>query len=314
MDTYGNWVKRVYDIIIGTPQPRHAGHRPSRRLVASEQPAADPPQLQSQSQLQPTVSPVNHVMAFHQKLFDTLMAQCATHLQGLVVALSRSDPLGDYAYCRYAWTTDEQETFLNHRRIPCTITQLPHSTPVVPFMLYTRSREGTSRGPMLTATEFERLDICRQDRLLIFDLLGQEGHDLYGPLLVVPSDDVRPTAEQRALFKSNRSKDKDQEFEGRAPLLAELLYTRHNPVDYVVSAGGPLVFEKTGYWNELWSLLNTCSGTDNFDHPHSHQRRPDDYRVTVQELHQNLADRHAFVDIEPSFYERVWEDDDERDL
>ncbi|CAO2652463.1 Nn.00g007460.m01.CDS01 [Neocucurbitaria sp. VM-36] len=192
----------------------------------------------------------------------------------------------------------------------------PKTTTVVPFIVYTKNRESTSRGPTLTAAEFERLDTCPQGRLLVFDLFGQDGSEVYSPLLVIPSHDLSSTEEQCTLFESNRGKDKDEEFEGRVPLLAELLHTGLNPMDYAISAGGPNLFESgMNPWGELWALLDQASGIDDFVYPHasSYPRRPSEYRVTLQELHQQLVDRHALVDIEPSMYEQSSEDDEEVD-
>ena len=179
-------------------------------------------------------------------------------------------------------------------------------------MLYTRSRECTSRGPTLTAAEFERLDFCPQNRLLIFESFGQDSHHLYSPLLAIPSDDISATTEQCTLFDTNRGKDKDHEFEGRVPLVAELIHARHNPTDYAISASGPFVFDRMSPWCELWSLLHACSSTKVFVHPRrsSHQRQPSSYQVTVRELHQVLADRHASIDIAPSSYDQALGDDD----
>ncbi|KAJ5056972.1 hypothetical protein J3E74DRAFT_409674 [Bipolaris maydis] len=139
---------------------------------------------------------------------------------------------------------EEKEAFLTNRVVPCTITQLPRTAVAVPFLVYTKARESTSRGPTLTVSEFARLDMCPQRRLLIFDSFGQDGQNLYGPLLAVPSDDISLIAQQYTTFKSNREKDKDEEFEGRVPLLAELLHTGLSPVDYAIATSGPFVFDR----------------------------------------------------------------------
>jgi hypothetical protein len=173
-------------------------------------------------------------------------------------------------------------------------------------MVYTKNRESTSRGPTLTAAEFERLDMCPQSRLLIFDLFGQDSHDLFGPLLAVPSDDISPTDKQCALFESNRGKGKEDEFEARVPLLAELLHTGLNPIDYTISTAGPLVFEEEiNPWGGLWVLLNKASGVQKFSHPYTCSRDPTNFRVPLQEIHQSLADRHSLVDREPRMFDTL---------
>ncbi|KAH3968351.1 hypothetical protein HBH98_172240 [Parastagonospora nodorum] len=289
MDVHGEWLHRIIDIINATPNPRKPGNRPCRPADPTEKPPTVP---------RPPFE-LHYVELFFRRIFYALMSQCAARLSGLIVVLSRVHPMGDFAYCRYTWTTQEQEAFFSHQTVPCTITQLPSSTPIVPLQTYTRKREATSRGPCLTASEFQRLNMWPQPRLLIFDLFGQEGASLCSPLLVIPSDDIRPTTEQVALFHLNSSKDKSEEFESRAPLLAELLYTGLNPIDYTISTGGPLLFEPdTHQWEDLWKLLERMSRLENFTYPHNSNiaRSPATYRVDLKQVHQCLVDRHALIE------------------
>jgi hypothetical protein len=167
--------------------------------------------------------------------------------------------------------------------------------------MYTKFREITSRGPYLTTAEFQRLNEDSQHRLLIFDIFGKDGYDLYSPLLAVPSDDISPTQDQIALYKLNSAKNKDTEFENRVPLLTELLHTGLIPTDYVISTGGPLVFENDANpWGALWELLNKFSGVSQFAYPaDNHCRYPNRYRVTLRELHQCLVNKYARISIEP---------------
>lgn len=301
MGPSNDWVRQVYNIIQETPQPRKSGKRPRR-------PFQNPPDLPTQALSQDDHLSTNYVKSFHRKFFHTMMAQCAARLSGLIVILSRSNPIADFLYCRYKWTSEQQQAFLVEQVVPCTIAQLPQSTPAVPIILYAKNREGTSRGPSLTATEFQRLDTSSHNRLLLFDLFGVEGSDIYSPVLVVPSDDLSPTSEQRVLYESNKRRNKDEQFEGRVPLLAELLYTRLIPVDYAVCTKGPLLFEpETDPWGEVWQLLDQFLGLDDLIYPRAHSHNPNcyressNYRVSVQEVHQALADRHAFVETQPSF-------------
>lgn len=287
MDTRGEWVHKVVDIIKATPEPRKSDARPHRSTELLEQ-----PEIPSRLPL----SDLHHTETFHRRFFYTIMSRCAAHQSGLIIVLSRTHPLGDFAYCRYAWTAQQQQDFFQYHKVPCTISHLPSTTPVIPLLLYTRKREATTRGPSLTATEFMRLNTCPQVRLLIFDVFGLDGSSIYGPLLVVPSDDIRPTTAQVNLFQSNSNKSKDEEFEGRVPLLAELLCTGLNPTDYIMSAAGPLLFDShVDPWEDVWKLLESTSCLESFNFPRDStiQRYPASYQLNLQEVHQILIDQHA---------------------
>ncbi|EMD95255.1 hypothetical protein COCHEDRAFT_1201645 [Bipolaris maydis C5] len=295
MDPDGYWVQRVYEIIQQNPQPRQTGGRPHRETKKATNP------FKSESIHEIASSP-NHVQGFHRKLFFTIMAQCAARRSGLIIVLSRSSSLADFAFCRYTWTTEQQRRFAEDQQVPCTISELPRHTSVIPLLVYSKTRESTSRGPSITATEFERLDASSSHRILIFDLFGSEGRNMYSPLLAVPSNDLSPTQEQRNLFYSNKGKHKNEEFEERVPLLAELLHSGHTPMDYVLSSKGPLLFEpELNPWGELWQLLDQILGLDSFSHPPAHKRCTTSYRVSIQEIHQGLADKHASIDLKPIF-------------
>jgi hypothetical protein len=289
MDQSGQWAKRVYEIIQQTRCPRLEGTRPSRQHIAADKIPRPAPNL-------------GKFRRFYEDLFYTVMTQCATRCSGLLIVLSRGHPQGDLAYCRYSWTTEEQRLFLEDKTLPCTIDGLPPTTPLVPFHVYTRSSEVTSRGPNLTTAEFQRLNEDPHRRLLIFDLFGADGHNSYSPLLVIPSDDISPTHDQVALYRLNSAKHKVGDFQDRVPLLAELLHTGLIPTDYIISASGPLLFETDADpWGELWVLLNKFTGVDEFTYPNGNYcRRPREYRVTVQELHQRLADKHMQVSVDQS--------------
>ncbi|KAJ5028130.1 hypothetical protein PSV08DRAFT_190909 [Bipolaris maydis] len=262
MDSDGAWVKAVYEIIQRTPEPRLPGKRPHRPLGKSSQPDT---RMNASTIRQPSLLQTE---VFFGNVFFTVMDQCAARRSGLVIVLSAVHPMGDLAYCRYNWTKQEQEAFIMHKKVPCTITELPRETAVVPFFLYTRKRESTSRGPTLSTSELQRLNICPQGRLLIFDVFGQDGSGMYSPLLVVPSDDIRPTADHFAIYDSNSGKNKHEEFEERVPLLAELLQSGMSPIDYAISTTGPNVFESgPDAWTELWTLLNRLTGLEEFAIP-----------------------------------------------
>ncbi|USP75476.1 uncharacterized protein yc1106_02750 [Curvularia clavata] len=294
LDDSGDWVKEVYNIIQTTPNPRQIHHRPRRRSQNLFKKSEDEPK---DAIAAPPTSQLDH---FTNRLFYTITAQCAVRRSGLLIVLSRGHPFGDLAYCRYRWTESQKDAFLASNTPPCTITQLPPNTPVVPIHLYSRSQEGTSRGPRLTTAEFQRLNQSPQDRLLIFDIFNQDGLGLYSPLLVIPTSDISPTHAQQELYTSNRKLKKDADFEERVPLLAELIHTGFNPADYIVGSGGPRILDnRSDAWSGLWVLLDKFAGINHFTHPCNYNRRPSNFRVTIQALHQRLAEKHARMFAEP---------------
>ncbi|KAJ5055047.1 hypothetical protein J3E72DRAFT_177232, partial [Bipolaris maydis] len=121
MDPDGYWVQRVYEIIQQNPQPRQTGGRPHRETKKATNP------FKSESIHEIASSP-NHVQGFHRKLFFTIMAQCAARRSGLIIVLSRSSSLADFAFCRYTWTTEQQRRFAEDQQVPCTISELPRHT------------------------------------------------------------------------------------------------------------------------------------------------------------------------------------------
>ncbi|KAJ5062906.1 hypothetical protein J3E74DRAFT_266404, partial [Bipolaris maydis] len=122
MDSDGAWVKAVYEIIQRTPEPRLPGKRPHRPLGKSSQPDT---RMNASTIRQPSLLQTE---VFFGNVFFTVMDQCAARRSGLVIVLSAVHPMGDLAYCRYNWTKQEQEAFIMHKKVPCTITELPRET------------------------------------------------------------------------------------------------------------------------------------------------------------------------------------------
>jgi hypothetical protein len=287
MGMEGDWVKRVYAIICAYPEPRALSrtYRPAQKH--HNRPALH---LQHQAETQD--------LSFPNKFFMTIMKQCALNGRGLLIVLARQHPMADYAYCRYTWTPRERQAFLERGVPPATISDLPAAASVILVHIYTKSKAMTSRGPSFSPPEFVRLDGCRVNRLLIFDMLGAEGSDIFGPLTVVPSDDVSVSSGERAFYIENLRKDKKQ-FSDRVPLLAQQIHTAYIIPDYTLSASGPMILEEATsntQWTGVWLLLHKFSGVDEFTFPHACPRLPARYRVTVQQLHQSLADFHASIE------------------
>lgn len=292
MDCSGVWVQRVYEIIQNTPHPRRSMPRPARSYQLS-------PEHESPGDLSLTSANESHDQVYNQfcgKFFDAIMAHCASYGSGLLVVLSRGHPIADFAFCQYHWSPQEQAAFMRHGRMPCTISDLPAATPLLPLCIYsTKQKEGTSRGPSLSAAEFRRLNSCSYRRLLLFDIFGVDGKDVYPPLFVVPSEDVSPTKSHRTIYSMNLKLAEQKAHMQRVPLLAEQLHTGLALCDYLISARGPLIFESDDTWGGVWALLRKFTGVDSFTYPEASEchRAPANFKVSVQEFHQRLAYEHA---------------------
>jgi hypothetical protein len=160
--------------------------------------------------------------------------------------------------------------------------------------LYAREIGCNFRGPKLSPTEFRRVNASRTSRLLVFDPLGPEGSGLAGPLILVPTEDVSVGKGQRAQYDENTGKDRHQgERESRVPLLQQLLHSGRAVTDYVVSAGGPMLYDDGGSWGDVWQLLDRCGGLLPFEHPPTFARQPAGYHTTVHQLHERLLEEVA---------------------
>ena len=303
MDPEGCWIERIYQIVCENPTPRRPGHRPLRDdPMCYDRPLRDQsagPLPKYQRLLLPRV-----FEWVYTKFFAVVMAQCAVNRSGLLVVLSRDHPAGDFLYCRYAWSEQERDAFLSDETPPCCLHDLPFDTPAVLLYVIARDREGTSRGPSLTSSEFRRVNSSAQPRLLIFDMFGEEGRRLFCPLLVVPSEDISLTDSQREQHEKNLILDKALDYSSRVSSVAEQLHTGHLVFDYNVGMGGPLAYEQDGQWSAVWALLERFAGTELFAHPPGHQRQPEIFQVTLQDIHQSLFDEQAQI----GSYERFLEE------
>ncbi|KAL1599743.1 hypothetical protein SLS60_007547 [Paraconiothyrium brasiliense] len=94
-----------------------------------------------------------------------------------------------------------------------------------------------------------------------------------------------------------------EEFTDRVPRLAEQLHTRSAIADYTVAACGPMIFEPNNdAWAEVWALLDKFSGSGTFHFPETMPRQAERYQLSVQELHQHLADEYE--ELEGRYLER----------
>jgi len=292
----GKWVESVYSIVASHPNPRQIGPRPVRTVQSPE--STEAPE-------EPSPIKQEHVSTekgwFFDKFFDTIMTQCALRRSGLLFVLPREHSLGDFAYCRYIWTADDQEDYLDRKIPPLTISDLPPSVPVVPMLAFTKNRAGTSRGPILSPSEFHRINQSDQCRLLLFDMFGIEGRNLFGPLTIIPTDDVSISSKDRTHYEDSFRKDNHLEFMERSPLLSQQLHTGYAITDYTLSALGPIVLSNVrpqDQWKDVWHLLEACSRDTPFFHPPGFQRSPYRFQLPLHEVHQLLVDRHASIEHE----------------
>lgn len=151
--------------------------------------------------------------------------------------------MGDFAFYRYQWTEQERQAFFLSQRPPQTISDLPSGAPMIGVYTYAHNRESTSQGPALSSPQFRRVNSCRLSRILIFDLFGPNGRDLFGPLLAVPSNNISPTQWQLDLHLLNLKKNKHKERTDRVPLISQLLHSGRAVTDYTISAYRPLFYD-----------------------------------------------------------------------
>jgi hypothetical protein len=152
---------------------------------------------------------------------------------------------------------------------------------------YTRDRECTYDGPCLTSAQFRRLDSTNRPALACWDLWGSDD-DGPTPLVVVPTEDIRPTAHQRKLLSDNAGLDKAREFGARTPWVSHVLSTGLFASDYIVGGRGPLSYVAAP-WGDVWRLLQDFSSQNPaVEHPKGFIRDVTRYRSPQSEIHGDL--------------------------
>ena len=206
--------------------------------------------------------------------------------------LSRNHPVGDFGYCSYQWTDIDRDAYDELGIIPLLQHDLPAETPVVVACHYARYLPNWARGPRITAAEFRRLDATSLRRLLVWDI-GAVDTTTTAPLLaVVPSEDIKPTKEQRATFTTNLSKKKSEgEWATSTPSVSDLLGTDLILSEYVHHAG-PLAYAKSTDWAPIWAVFDKYATMAVAEHPAGRVRDCTTYRHTLQTIHQRLVREH----------------------
>jgi hypothetical protein len=211
--------------------------------------------------------------------------------------------MGDFVFCRFVWTPQQQQIFIKSNEVapppPLRLDALPAFTPTIPMYYFVRAQECTSTGPALAASQFRRLNSCRNNRLTIFDLFGPDEPGDSVPLALIPSIDLCPTASQRSeIFEHNLGLglEKAKRFKPTA-LVSHVLNTSYYTGEYVVGGGGPLSYQGQS-WSQIWEFLNCLTGSQQFEHPEGRTHHPASLSTPLWKVHERLAQEDAERDLE----------------
>ncbi|KAK1814602.1 hypothetical protein LTR12_010988 [Friedmanniomyces endolithicus] len=297
------WINSIRKIIEANVEPRRRGPPPERSLAKSQ--AALPDTLPSVKLRairarsgSPPAGRHQHRTVMdrsHRRFFYGIMAECARRGKGLIILLARDHPVGDFAYCRYQWTPEQQRLFLDHNQIPAFEHDLPPETPCIPVCLYARHHTNWHQGPKVTAAVYRRLNATSLNRLVLWDVGGQDTDASLPLMAVVPSDDIQPVAQQRAIFEANlgqkRGTTSKNGWAARTPSVSDILATGLHLGEYVLPLG-PLAYDNPS-WAPLYALLDTFAGLADFQHPDQCARDPTTYQHALRVLQTRLSQEHC---------------------
>ncbi|KAG9568552.1 hypothetical protein KCU71_g2701, partial [Aureobasidium melanogenum] len=318
MDDDGGWVFRILEILQQEIQPRKLGNRPLRpaepvagidfelamnpELASEEQEEKrhidiqEDPVCAEEEQNTQTDDSTSGRLFFsvamrrcHTDFFEEVMQQCAKRLSGLLIVLSNNHPAGDFAFCRYRWTSAERDAYLQHGRVPRAAHHLPAIIPTVIICLYARHAGCSFEGPDLKPSMFRRLDACSLPRIIAWNLYGPDSRRTVPPVMI-PSEDMGPTERQRQAFETEAKKETGTHT-GYTPTLSALSNAGKFAGEYGVAACGPLVYEGN-MWGEIWQTLDAFTSIDEVRLPLQTSRQPETYRHPLGALHQLLAEEH----------------------
>ncbi|KAF1997850.1 hypothetical protein P154DRAFT_578584 [Amniculicola lignicola CBS 123094] len=157
------------------------------------------------------------------------------------------------------------------------------SSPQSPLQHFTPLRAAspvTYYGPTLTPAQFRRVFSTCSKRLMLFDIIGTEGPDIYGPVYVVPTEGVSVTTTQLDEYKTAAELGHHRcQRVNRKPRLSHLVHSSCHISQYTVSDPGPMLGD--GDWSALWALLDHNTRMESFEHPQNILRQPDEYQYTV---------------------------------
>jgi hypothetical protein len=296
MDIGGQWMKDVFTIIEGEQCPRRSGQRPVRaadiETHTSKRVWSGLRVWSLQSEVPQREISAPGVLSFsHQKWFYGILERCARESHGLIVALSPEHPMGDFAFCLYDWTEAERAAFFSSQTTPKTLHELPPATPLTTLYVFARDAEMTRQGPLLTSPQFRRVNSCVEHRLLMFDIMSSEvDTTTLGPVFFIPTQDMSPLEAHMSIHEENLSRNKNEKFSDRVPLVSEMLHSGRAVTDYVVGARGPLLYDKIGGASVIWKLLCSFAGRKPFQYPSTIERQPHEHHATVQRLNERLLE------------------------
>lgn len=235
----------------------------------------------------------------HRRFFYSMMRQCATRGQGLLIELARNGRDGDFGYCRYRWTESERRAFIKYSHVPAAVHGLPHTTPLVCIFYYCRHRESWYTGPKIAPKHYERLNLSEKDSIIFWDISGpdviteppatttQEIDTNRRPILaIVPSGDVQPSLQQKASIESSIRKPGD-DWEKHTPSISGLLNTGHFVTEYTMPR---IPLDPGCDWSAVWTFLDNLTVCSQYEHPAGLIRDAQSYRHTLQEVNQRLAE------------------------
>lgn len=190
--------------------------------------------------------------------------------------------------CDLRWSQEEVTMYWENGKPPRTLDDLPADMPMVTLYYFARGIHYTASGPTFTAPQFRRLNGCRGNRLIIWDIwASDEGNPSY-PLIVIPSEDVGPSAAQRSIYQRNLERDTKKSREETSPRLPYLLRDGHLTSDYVVGRRGPDAYDGD-LWSAIWFLGWKFTQCSSIEHPAGCFRRPQFYRVPLRRVHERLV-------------------------
>ncbi len=112
--------------------------------------------------------------------------------------------------------------------------------------------------------------------------------------MVVPSEDIGPTAAMRDLYARNLQVNKAEGFTERTPLISHVLNSGLSVADYVVGSHGPMIYDRSNGtdWiaGEVWALLDRFTRLEPLQHPKSRRRDTASYRCPLWKVHKRLAE------------------------
>ena len=189
--------------------------------------------------------------------------------------------------CDLRWSQEEVTRYWKNGKPPRTLDDLPADMPMVTLYYLARGIKFTATGPTFTAPQFRRLNGCRENRLIIWDIWASDAGNPPHPLIAVPSEDVGASAAQRSLFQRHLEIDKRKSRGESLPRLPSLLRDGRLTSDYVVGQRGPNAYHGD-LWSTIWLLCWKFTQSSSIEHPPGCLRESRLYRIPLWRVHERL--------------------------